>query len=137
MAATSALWAAGRVGALHVLPALLSLLCLWCTCGRGQAALLPLMADQTGNDAAVAFDGRIPVWDGRPSTFPTFETEVEWWLPGENLKQPFNVAVRFINKQQGSAKVRGRTLKPDDLLPRPAVYDPDDDKVVLEVAEKW
>ena len=87
--------------------------------------------------AADKFDARIPIWDLKATSFPDFKNEVKWWLKGENLNQPFNIAVRFINVQRDAAKKKGRELDPDDLEPRGVVYDEEgeDPYRVLHVAE--
>ena len=59
---------------------------------------------------------RIPVWNGDPTTFKTFERDMEWFLAGEDLTRiHYNLAVRIVNKQTGAVKRRGKEFPPASL----------------------
>ena len=79
---------------------------------------------------------RIPVWDNNPKTFAQFKHDVKWWLAGEDLTvtTKYNIAVRFVNKQNGLAKLKGQEFDPPDIAYKPEVSMPNmetgDDEVV-------
>ena len=65
---------------------------------------------------------RIPVWDGKASSWKSFEKDIEWFLAGEDLsKITYNLAVRVAQKQTGAVKRRAREFRQDALKPKPAM----------------
>ena len=52
---------------------------------------------------------RIPIWDGKATSWKTFEKDMQWFIAGEDLSNiSYNLAVRIAQKQNGSVKRRAR-----------------------------
>lgn len=72
---------------------------------------------------------RVPQWDGSPATWRKFKREVTWWISSVDLSgtTKFNLAARFLLRQEGIARQRGEEFNPSDLQYKPAEMglDPD------------
>ena len=72
---------------------------------------------------------RVPQWDGSPATWRKFKREVMWWISSIDLTgtTKFNLAARFLLRQDGIARQRGEEFNPSDLQHKAAEYglDPD------------
>ena len=72
---------------------------------------------------------RVPQWDGSPQTWRKFKRDVSWWISSLELASTskYNLAARFLLRQEGIARQRGEEFQPDDLKHRPAesVTDPE------------
>jgi len=60
----------------------------------------------------------IPRWDGNPSTWRRYKSEVQLWLAGEDVKVSYNLAARVIQNLSGSARRCALTLDLSQLEPR-------------------
>ena len=71
---------------------------------------------------------RVPVWDGSPITWRRFKRDVTWWLSSLDLSKTtgYNLAARFLLRQDGVARQRGEEFLPEDLafVPVPKITDP-------------
>ncbi len=67
---------------------------------------------------------RVPQWDGSPTTWRKFKREVTWWISSIDLTgtTKFNLAARFLLRQEGIARQRGEEFSPSDLEYKPAEY---------------
>ena len=72
---------------------------------------------------------RVPQWDGSPQTWRKVKRDVSWWISSLELASTskYNLAARFLLRQEGIARQRGEEFQPDDLKHRPAesVTDPE------------
>ena len=72
---------------------------------------------------------KVPVWDGSPLSWRRFRRDVTWWLSSIELSKTtgYNLAARFLLRQQGIARQRGEEFSPDELayVPPPRLVDPD------------
>ena len=72
---------------------------------------------------------RVPQWDGSPATWRKFKRGVTWWISSVDLSgtTKFNLAARFLLRQEGIARQRGEEFNPSDLQYKPAEMglDPD------------
>ena len=72
---------------------------------------------------------KVPVWDGSPLTWRRFRRDVTWWLSSLELSKTtgYNLAARFLLRQQGIARQRGEEFLPEELTfgPAPRLVDPD------------
>ena len=60
---------------------------------------------------------RVPQWDGSPATWRKFKREVMWWISSIDLTgtTKFNLAARFLLRQEGIARQRGEEFNPSEL----------------------
>ena len=67
---------------------------------------------------------RVPQWGGSPTTWRKFKREVTWWISSIDLTgtTKFNLAARFLLRQEGIARQRGEEFSPSDLEYKPAEY---------------
>ena len=76
---------------------------------------------------------RVPVWDGSPITWRRFKRDVTWWLSSLDLSKTtgYNLAARFLLRQDGLARQRGEEFLPEDLafVPVPKITDPETGEV--------
>ena len=65
---------------------------------------------------------RAPQWDGSPQTWRKFKRDVSWWISSLDLSSTgkYNLAARFLLRQEGIARQRGEEFTPDELVHRPA-----------------
>ena len=72
---------------------------------------------------------KVPVWDGSPLSFRRFKRDVTWWLSSIDLSKTtgYNLAARFLLRQEGIARQRGEEFLPEELAytPQPMITDPD------------
>ena len=72
---------------------------------------------------------RVPQWDGSPQTWRKFKRDVSWWISSMDLTSTvkYNLAARFLMRQEGIARQRGEEFLPKDLEvpPRVKITDPD------------
>ena len=72
---------------------------------------------------------KVPVWDGSPLSFRRFKRDVTWWLSSIDLSKTtgYNLAARFLLRQEGIARQRGEEFLPEELTytPQPMLTDPD------------
>lgn len=63
---------------------------------------------------------KVPVWDGIPLTFRRFRRDVTWWLSSIDLSKTtgYNLAARFLLRQEGIARQRGEEFLPEELATR-------------------
>ena len=47
---------------------------------------------------------RVPIWDGRPESFPGFEDEISLYVLGENLDVRISLAARVAQKLRGASR---------------------------------
>ena len=80
---------------------------------------------------------RIPVWDGKATTWRSFEKDLQWFLAGEDLtKVSYNLAARIVQRQSGAVKRRAREFDPAEIGPRaPTYYTEDEAASINEEAE--
>lgn len=75
---------------------------------------------------------RVPHWDGSPQTWRRFKRDVSWWVSSLDLASTtkYNLAARFLLRQDGVARQRGEEFSPDELQYEPAevVVDPETDE---------
>lgn len=71
---------------------------------------------------------RVPGWDGSPLSWLRFKRDVTWWLSSLDLSKTtgYNLAARFLLRQEGVARQRGEEFSPDELafVPPPKIVDP-------------
>ena len=76
---------------------------------------------------------RVPVWDGSPITWRRFKRDVTWWLSSLDLPKTtgYNLAARFLLRQDGVARQRAEEFLPEDLafVPVPKITDPETGEV--------
>jgi transposase InsO family protein len=72
---------------------------------------------------------KVPQWDGRFTSWRKFKRDVSWWVSSIDLAgtAKYNLAARFLLRQDGVARQRGEEFTPADLAYRPAetFVDPD------------
>ena len=72
---------------------------------------------------------KVPVWDGSPISWRRFKRDVTWWLSSIDLSKTtgYNLAARFLLRQEGIARQRGEEFSPGDLtyVPAATLTDPD------------
>ena len=72
---------------------------------------------------------KVPVWDGSPISWRRFKRDVTWWLSSIDLSKTtgYNLAARFLLRQEGIARQRGEEFSPEDLtyVPAATLTDPD------------
>ena len=78
------------------------------------------MSESHGGDGGIY--QRIPTWDGKATSWKSFEKDMQWFIAGEDLgKISYNLAVRLAQKQTGAVRRRAREFDPETLKPKPAV----------------
>ena len=65
---------------------------------------------------------RVPQWDGSPHSWRKFKRDVSWWISSLDLTSTgkYNLAARFLLRQDGIARQRGEEFTPDQLVHQPA-----------------
>ena len=61
--------------------------------------------------------GKVPTWDGSPQTWRAFQREMRWWPSALDLEstKKYNLAARWLLRQQGVVRQRGEEFLPDEL----------------------
>ena len=74
--------------------------------------------DKDGNGGAW---NNVPVWDGSPQTWRSFQREMMWWQSSLDLNatRKYNLAARWLLKQQGIVRQRGEEFTPTELAFQP------------------
>ncbi len=76
------------------------------------ACLRDAMADHPADGVL----SRVPIWDGRPESFPGFEDEISLFVLGENLDVRISLAARVAQKLRGESRRIALGMK-HDLFP--------------------
>lgn len=60
---------------------------------------------------------RVPVWDGSPQTWRSFQREMKWWTSSLDLEstKKYNLAARWLLRQHGIVRQRGEEFLPEEL----------------------
>ena len=75
------------------------------------------MADGNGNTESTSAWYKVPCWDGSPLTWRAFRREMDWWVSSLDLEatKKYNLAARWLLRQQGPVRQRGEEFTPKDL----------------------
>lgn len=66
---------------------------------------------------------RVPVWDGNPRSWRSFQKEMSWWMASldSDSCSKFNVAARWMLRQSGVVRARCEEYLPEELEGKKAV----------------
>ena len=81
---------------------------------------------------------KVPTWDGSPLTWRAFEKEMQWWVSSLDLEatRKYNLAARWLLRQQGVVRQRGEEFTPKELEFQREVKTTDPDGVEIVVVEE-
>lgn len=97
------------------------------------------MADSNDDKGSSAWY-KVPTWDGSPLSWRSFRREMNWWVSSLDLSSTakYNLAARWLLRQNGIVRQRGEEFNHQDLQHRPAEYgiDPDSgEQFVIQEAD--
>ena len=81
---------------------------------------------------------KVPTWDGSPLTWRAFEKEMQWWVSSLDLEatRKYNLAARWLLRQQGVVRQRGEEFTPKELEFQREVKTTDPDGVEIVVVQE-